>query len=121
VPLVTREKSTWTWSASSLSDHECRKEEKRSEISGEGISLWVLGILVMFKALLGNETGGAYAVHEDLILPGARMPAHVHYKRRGILVPVGWRDGVDSGKQGNHCQARLLHSSTSTAASHFCQ
>jgi hypothetical protein len=76
---------------------------------------------VTVKALLENETGGAYAVHEDLILPGARMPAHVHYKRRGILVPVGWRDGVDSGKQGNHCQARLLHSSTSTAASHFCQ
>jgi hypothetical protein len=34
VPLVTREKSTLTWSASFLSDHGCRKEEKRSEISG---------------------------------------------------------------------------------------
>jgi quercetin dioxygenase-like cupin family protein len=45
--------------------------------AGEGISLWVLGVLVTIKAL-GNETGGSYSLFEDVVPPGVGPPSHVH-------------------------------------------
>eukprot|EP00246_Nothoceros_aenigmaticus_P006358 TRINITY_DN19195_c0_g1_i1.p1 TRINITY_DN19195_c0_g1~~TRINITY_DN19195_c0_g1_i1.p1 ORF type:complete len:184 (-),score=27.85 TRINITY_DN19195_c0_g1_i1:466-1017(-) len=47
--------------------------------AGEGIALWVLGVLVVFKAL-GNETGGSYSLFEDFVPDGAGPPAHIHTK-----------------------------------------
>lgn len=44
---------------------------------GEGISLWVLGVLVTLK-VLANETGGTYALWEDLVYPGDGPPPHIH-------------------------------------------
>lgn len=45
--------------------------------AGEGINLWVLGILVTLKAL-GNETGGSYSLFEDVVPPGIGPPLHIH-------------------------------------------
>lgn len=46
-------------------------------LAGDGISVWVLGVLVTIKAL-GNETGGSYSLFEEVIYPGQGLPRHVH-------------------------------------------
>lgn len=47
--------------------------------AGEGLNVWVLGMLVTLKAL-GNETGGSYSLFEDIVPPGSGPPAHFHTK-----------------------------------------
>jgi quercetin dioxygenase-like cupin family protein len=45
---------------------------------GEGKTVWVVGTdLVTFKAT-GEETGGAFALFDSLVLPGGGPPPHVH-------------------------------------------
>ncbi|KAI5055865.1 hypothetical protein GOP47_0029386 [Adiantum capillus-veneris] len=64
--------------------------------AGEGINVWVLGVLVTLKAL-GNETGGSYSLFEDIVPPGIGPPLHIHtqeeetwYMLEGELV---WKVG----------------------------
>jgi quercetin dioxygenase-like cupin family protein len=50
-------------------------------LAGAGLmQLWVFGILATLK-VSGNETGGAFAMHEDLVAPGSRGP-YPHYHTR---------------------------------------
>ena len=44
------------------------------------MQLWVFGVLATLK-VSGNETGGAFALHEDLIPPGSKGP-YPHYHSR---------------------------------------
>jgi len=75
--------------------------------AGEGITLWALGVLVTLKAL-GNETGGSYALFEEVVFPGQEgLPGHVHtledetwYLLEGELVwTLGGQDFL--GKKGS--------------------
>jgi quercetin dioxygenase-like cupin family protein len=75
--------------------------------AGEGITLWALGVLVTLKAL-GNETGGSYALFEEVVFPGQEgLPGHVHtledetwYMLEGELVwTLGGQDFL--GKKGS--------------------
>jgi mannose-6-phosphate isomerase-like protein (cupin superfamily) len=45
----------------------------------EGRRLWVLGNLVTFKAT-SEETGGSYALWEEIAWPGAGPPPHIHHR-----------------------------------------
>jgi quercetin dioxygenase-like cupin family protein len=45
---------------------------------GEGKTVWIVGTdLVTFKAT-GEETGGAFALFDSLVLPGGGPPPHIH-------------------------------------------
>lgn len=45
---------------------------------GAGKTVWMVGTdLVTFKAT-GEETGGAYALFDSLVIPGGGPPPHVH-------------------------------------------
>lgn len=41
-------------------------------------SIWLLGMLVTFRAV-GEETGGAYSVYEQIVPPGLGAPPHMHH------------------------------------------
>jgi len=84
----------------------------------EGITLWALGVLVTLKAL-GNETGGSYALFEEVPFPGQEgLPGHVHslkdetwYMLEGEFVwTLGGQDFL--GKKGSfiHLPRFVLHS-----------
>eukprot|EP01018_Ginkgo_biloba_P018155 Gb_12013 [translate_table: standard] len=45
--------------------------------AGEGINLWVFGLLVTLKAL-GNETGDSFSLYEVMVPPGLTIPKHIH-------------------------------------------
>ncbi len=45
--------------------------------AGEGRSVWVVGDRYTVKAA-GEETGGAFALVEALVLPGGGPPPHIH-------------------------------------------
>jgi quercetin dioxygenase-like cupin family protein len=45
---------------------------------GEGKTIWMVGTdLITFKAT-GEDTGGAYALFDSLVLPGGGPPPHIH-------------------------------------------
>ena len=47
---------------------------------GAGKTLWMVGTdLVTFKAT-GEDTGGAYALFDSLVLPGGGPPPHIHHR-----------------------------------------
>lgn len=46
---------------------------------GKGKSLWVAGDLVTFK-LVGEDTGGAFVLGEDVSPPGGGPPPHIHHR-----------------------------------------
>jgi quercetin dioxygenase-like cupin family protein len=46
---------------------------------GGGRSIWLLGMLITFKAV-GEETGGEYSVFEQTVPPRAEMPPHIHHR-----------------------------------------
>ena len=46
---------------------------------GGGRSIWLLGMLITFKAV-GEETGGDYSVFEQTVPPQAGVPPHIHYQ-----------------------------------------
>ncbi len=52
--------------------------EKIALHRNEGTSIWMLGHLMTFKAT-GNETGGAFALVEQVGEPGTGAPPHIHH------------------------------------------
>lgn len=46
---------------------------------GEGRSLWVAGDLITFK-LVGEDTGGAFVLGENVSRPGGGPPPHIHHR-----------------------------------------
>lgn len=52
-------------------------------------SIWLLGMLVQFRAV-GEETGGAYSVYEQIVPPGLGPPPHIHHREtEAFLVREG--------------------------------
>jgi quercetin dioxygenase-like cupin family protein len=47
--------------------------------AGEGQSVWVVGDRYTIKTS-GEETGGAFALVEALVLPGGGPPPHIHHR-----------------------------------------
>ena len=60
------------------------KTEARMVPSNAGKRVWMTGIMVTIKAD-SRMTGGAYAVFEDLVLPGQGMRLHVHTREDETL------------------------------------
>ena len=46
---------------------------------GGGRSIWLLGMLITFKAV-SEETGGEYSVFEQTVPPRAGVPPHMHHQ-----------------------------------------
>ena len=44
-----------------------------------GRSIWLLGMLITFKAV-SEETGGEYSVFEQTVPPQAGVPPHIHHQ-----------------------------------------
>ena len=44
-----------------------------------GRSIWLLGMLITFKAV-GEETGGEYSLYEQTVPPQAGAPPHIHHR-----------------------------------------
>lgn len=66
--------------------------------SGEGRRVWAMGILVTVK-VTSADTGGAYAVFEDLVPPGAGPVPHTHSREDETLFLLeggltAWLGGV---------------------------
>jgi quercetin dioxygenase-like cupin family protein len=60
------------------------KTEARMVPGNEGKKVWMTGIMVTIKAD-SHMTAGAYAVFEDLVLPGQGMRLHVHTREDETL------------------------------------
>jgi mannose-6-phosphate isomerase-like protein (cupin superfamily) len=60
------------------------KTEARMVPGNEGKRVWMTGIMVTIKAD-SHMTAGAYAVFEDLVLPGQGMRLHVHTREDETL------------------------------------
>lgn len=45
-----------------------------------GKALWFLGALVTIKAD-GSQTGDAYELHEQIVVPGREPPPHIHHEQ----------------------------------------
>ena len=60
------------------------KTEARIVPGSAGKRVWMTGIMVTIKAD-SSMTGGAYAVFEDLVLPGQGMRLHVHTREDETL------------------------------------
>ena len=60
------------------------KTEARMVPSNAGKRVWMTGIMVTIKAD-SHMTGGAYAVFEDLVLPGQGMRLHVHSREHETI------------------------------------
>src|SRR5215207_11201342 len=54
------------------------KDRAKHVAPGEGKALWVAGDLGTLK-VVGEDTDGAFALAEDLSLPGGGPPPHVHH------------------------------------------
>ena len=63
------------------------KTEARMVPGNAGKRVWMTGIMVTIKAD-SRMTGGAYAVFEDLVLPGQGMRLHVHTREDETLYVV---------------------------------
>ncbi len=57
---------------------ELQQREVTHVPEGEGKTVWTVGTdLITFKAT-GEDTGGAFALFDSLVLPGGGPPPHVH-------------------------------------------
>lgn len=57
-----------------------REETVKHLADGEGKTVWMVGTdLMTFKAT-GEDTGGAYALFDSLVLPGGGPPPHIHHR-----------------------------------------
>jgi quercetin dioxygenase-like cupin family protein len=72
---------------------------ERLEIgSGEGRTVWLGGCGVTFK-ILGEHTGGAFAIVEHPVLPKTLIPPHTHYEEDELSFIV---EGEFGFKVGEH-------------------
>jgi mannose-6-phosphate isomerase-like protein (cupin superfamily) len=55
------------------------KDRAKHLAPGEGKALWVAGDLGTLK-VVGEDTDGAFALAEDVSLPGGGPPPHVHHR-----------------------------------------
>lgn len=65
---------------------------------GEGEETWLGGVGVVFK-VYGQDTGGALAVVEHPVLPGALVPPHVHHGEDELSIVVEGNVGVRIGQR----------------------
>lgn len=74
------------------------------------MQLWVFGILATIK-VSGNETGGAFALHEDLVPPGSAGPyPHYHTREDEFLhVTEGEVTLIIDGKELSAPQGSFIH------------
>jgi quercetin dioxygenase-like cupin family protein len=57
---------------------ETKEQAVTHSPDGEGKTIWMVGTdLITFKAT-GEDTGGAYALFDSLVLPGGGPPPHIH-------------------------------------------
>ncbi|HEX8102342.1 MAG TPA: cupin domain-containing protein [Solirubrobacteraceae bacterium] len=71
-------------------------EQKIVTEAGEGTSVWLGGIGVDFK-IPAEMTGGAYAVVEHPMDPGALVPPHIHHKEDELSYVISGEVGVRIG------------------------
>ncbi len=55
------------------------KDRAKHVAPGGGKALWVAGDLITFK-VVGEDTGGAFILAEDVTPPGGGPPPHVHHR-----------------------------------------
>ena len=60
------------------------KDRAKHIASGEGKALWVAGDLITFK-VVGEDTGGAFILGEEVSPPGGGPPPHVHHREDEIF------------------------------------
>jgi quercetin dioxygenase-like cupin family protein len=76
----------------------------------DGITVWVLGVLVTMKAM-SNETGGTYALFEDIVPPGVGPPTHIHTREEETWYildgELQWNVGGKSFQATNGCFIHL--------------
>lgn len=59
---------------------ETERRDVTHSPDGEGTTVWMVGTdLITFKAT-GEDTGGAYALFDSLVLPGGGPPPHIHHR-----------------------------------------
>jgi quercetin dioxygenase-like cupin family protein len=63
---------------------------------GEGRTVWLGGVGVVFK-VLAEETGGAFSIVEHPVLPGTLVPPHLHHDEDELSYIVDGRFGVRIG------------------------
>lgn len=57
-----------------------REETVKHLPDGEGKTLWMVGTDLMTFKSTGEDTGGAYALFDSLVLPGGGPPPHIHHR-----------------------------------------
>lgn len=65
---------------------------------GEGEAVWLGGVGVVFKAR-GEDTGGAFAVVEHPIRPGALVPPHRHEREDELTYVLEGEVGIRVGER----------------------
>ncbi len=60
------------------------KDRARYVAPGEGKAIWVAGDLVTLK-VVGEDTGGAFLLGEEVSLPGGGPPPHIHHREDEIF------------------------------------
>jgi mannose-6-phosphate isomerase-like protein (cupin superfamily) len=85
VPAVTLES---TKQAAERKEEAMEAQDRVRHVApGVGRSLWVAGDLVTFK-VVGEDTGGAFVLGEDVTPPGGGPPPHVHRREDEVFCVV---------------------------------
>lgn len=85
-------------------------EERVTHVpANDGKQLWVAGELITFK-VLGEETGGAYALTDSWVPPGGGPPIHVHHgEAEAFWVLEGELEIVAGGQTFTARAGSLVH------------